>query len=158
MVQAIGEDASEQKVIDNIAAHGWHCIHVMADGDLAAFTYTIGLFHSFAHPELILFGVPARPAQRILAIAADAARAGTPLDLAQPSDALLQGYTCCFAQVPTSEYHEHVGYARWYYEGNDFPLVQVVWPSKSGLFPWDPRAPDEFRSAQPVIGTVPAGS
>ncbi|MET0377655.1 MAG: DUF4262 domain-containing protein, partial [Spongiibacteraceae bacterium] len=40
---------------------------------------------------------------------------------------------------------------RWYYQGNDFPLHQIVWPSQTGLFPWHPEASAAFRKAQPVI-------
>jgi len=152
MVRTIGEDESEQKVIDDIAEYGWHCIHIMAEGEHVEYSFTIGLFQSYGHPELIIFGLPPKVAHPILATAAEAAKTGSPLDLTQPSDALLDNYSCCFAEVPLTEYYEHVGYARWYYLGNGFPLYQVVWPSRSGLFPWHHQATAEFRAAQPVLG------
>jgi Domain of unknown function (DUF4262) len=49
---------------------------------------------------------------------------------------------------------EYIGYARWYYEGDGFPLYQIVWPARSGQFPWDRLASAEFKRAQPVIGHV----
>jgi len=60
--------------------------------------------------------------------------------------------------VPSSQYYEHVGLCRWYYEGNGFPLYQVVWPSRSGFFPWHSRAPEAFRAAQPVLGQAASGT
>ena len=130
----------------------------MEEGDLPPYSYTIGLFHSYGHPELIIFGLRAETAHQILAIAANAAKAGTPIDLSQPSDALLNNYTCCFIRVPVTEYYEHVGYCRWYYQGNDFPLYQVVWPSRAGLFPWHPDVTSKFRALQPVISGFPSGT
>jgi hypothetical protein len=158
MVRTVGEDKSEQKVIDDIAEHGWHCVNVLAEGEHVGHAFTVGLFQSYGHPELIIFGLPSKIAHQILTIAADAAKACTPLDLTKPSDDLLKNYSCCFAEVPLSEYYEHVGYARWYYQGNGFPLYQIVWPSKTGLFPRHPQATPEFRAAQPVIAQTPGGT
>jgi hypothetical protein len=158
MVRTIGEDKSEQKVIDDIAELGWHCLHIMAEGDEVEYSFTVGLFQSFGHPELIVFGLPSTISHKILSIAADAAKSGSPIDLAQPTDALLNNYACCFAEVSPSKYHEYVGYARWYYQGNGFPLFQIVWPSRFGLFPWDHQATAEFRAAQPIIAHAPSGT
>ena len=158
MIRTIGEDKSEQKVIDDIANFGWHCVNILADGEHVAYSFTVGLFHSYGHPELIIFGLPSETAHQVLAIAADAAKSGSPLDLAQTTDALLNNYHCCFAEVPLTEYYEHVGYCRWYYQGNDFPLYQIIWPSRSGLFPWHHQATNEFKASQPVIAQAPGGT
>ena len=158
MIRIAGEDESEQKVIDDIAAYGWHCVNILAEGDLLPYSFTVGLFHSYGHPELIIFGLRSEVAHQILAIAADAAKSGAPLDLSQPTDELINSYSCCFAQVPLTEYRDHVGYCRWFYQGNEFPLYQIVWPSRAGLFPWHPDATPEFRSIQPVIAGASGGT
>jgi hypothetical protein len=92
MVRTVGEDKSEQKVIDDIAEYGWHCVHVIAEGELVEYSFTVGLFKSYGHPELIIFGLPSKVSHQILAIAVEAAQAGSPLDLTQPSDALLKNF------------------------------------------------------------------
>jgi hypothetical protein len=158
MVRTIGEDAKEQRVIDDVTKFGWHCVHILAEGDLPEYSFTVGLFHTFEHPELIIFGLHSDVAHQILTAAANSAKAGQPLDLSQTTEALLNNYSCCFVQVPASEYYEHVGFCRWYYQGNEFPLYQIVWPSRSGLFPWHTQAPQEFRVAQPVLGYAAGGT
>ena len=158
MVREVGEDKSEQKVIDDIATYGWHCVSIHPEGDDVGYAFTVGLFQSYGHPELIIFGLSPKVAHQILAIAADAAKSGAPLDLTQPTDALINGYLCCFVEVPLTEYYEHVGYCRWYYQGNGFPLYQVVWPSRDGLFPWHDQATSGFKAAQPVLAPVPCGT
>jgi hypothetical protein len=158
MVRTIGEDKSEQKVIDDVAEFGWHCVSIMAEGDHVGYSFTVGLFQSYEHPELIVFGLPSEVSHQILCTAADAAKSGSPIDLAQPTDALINNFSCCFAEVPPTEYHEYVGYARWYYQGNGFSLYQIVWPSRSGLFPWHHQATAEFRLAQPVIAHATGGT
>jgi hypothetical protein len=44
MVRSVGEDAPEQKVIDDIAKYGWHCVNIMAEGEVGPFSFTVGLF------------------------------------------------------------------------------------------------------------------
>lgn len=151
MVRTVGTDRDERKVIDDIREFGWHCLHILGEGEHVGYSFTVGLYQSYGHPELIIFGLSSQVAHDILAIAADAAKSGSPLDLTQATDAFVEGYFSCFTEVPKLEYREYVGFARWYYHGNDFPLYQIVWPSKSGVFPWHPTATPEFRAAQPVI-------
>lgn len=148
-------DSGDQKLLDNIAKYGWHCVHVMAEGDLPPFSYTVGLFHTLKHPELIIFGVPSESAHAILNIAVSAAQAGKALDFNKPTEDLLEGYPCVFVEVSRSQYREHFGYAIWYYEGEDFPAQQIVWPSRNGLFPWHSEASESFRARQPVLGVTP---
>lgn len=150
MVRTSGEDDTERKILDDIADYGWHCLNIMAEGEEVEYSFTIGLAHSYGGSELIVFGLPAKVAHSILAIAAGLAKNGT-LDLARPCDELIKDYSCCFVEVLRSNYEEYVGSARWYYQGNDFPLHQIVWPSRQGLLPWNAEASPEFRVAQPLI-------
>jgi hypothetical protein len=119
--------------------------------------HLIGLFHSYQHPELVIYGLRREVAHQVLSNAVEGLPHGRRLDLAKSTDELLVGYSCCFIEVPKSAYHEHVGWARWYYGGDDFPLYQVMWPSRDGYFPWHPKANAEFRQVQPVIGHAPVG-
>ena len=129
----------------------------MAEGALGPYSFTVGLQHSHGHPELILFGLPSAVTHQILSTAAEAIRCGSPIDLTQPTDELVEGYPCVFVKVLESEYQEHVGYARWYYQGNGFGLYQVVWSDRQGRFPWHPGASQAFRANQPVMGSPPPG-
>jgi hypothetical protein len=158
MVRSVAEDPSEQRVLDDIAEYGWHCVHILEDDEGAGYSFTIGLWATYGHPELIVFGLPAQAAHTIVSTVARAAAEGEPLDPDRPTDALLHDYSCWFAPVPRAQYHDHVGYARWYYQGDEFPLRQIVWPSRAGVFPWDERASAEFRAAQPLIGETPAAA
>ena len=158
MVRKIAEDTSEQKVIDNIAEFGWHCVGIFAEGTSPGFSFTVGNFQSCKHPEFIIFGLPSGVAHQVLDLAIAGLNSGAIFDLSVPTDELLHGYPCLFVRVPETEYHEHVGFCRWYYEGNDFPLYQIVWPSRHGNFPWHPAASDAFRAAQPVLGYSQHGS
>ena len=152
MVQSTATDDGERKVLDDIAKYGWHCLSILEEDGEPPWAFTIGLFQTWGHPELIIFGLKSTVAHQILNVVAKGLAENRRIDLSRPSDDLLQNGSCVFVEVPDSEYRERVGFARWYYEGNNFPLYQVVWPSREGYFPWHPKAPDGFRLRQPVLG------
>jgi hypothetical protein len=58
MVRNIGKDASERKVLEDIAEYGWHCVNIFAEDDLPPYSFTVGVFDTYKHPELIIFGLP----------------------------------------------------------------------------------------------------
>ena len=146
-MRTIGHDPQEQKVIDDIAQYGWHCVNILGEGAWVPFSFTIGVFKNYQHPELIIFGLGENIAHQNLAIAVEKIHRGNPIDLATSTDALLNEYLCCFVEVPKAQYAEHVGLCEWFYEGDDFPLFQIVWPSPQGLFPWHPDVSPDFKLA-----------
>src|SRR4051794_23018469 len=66
MNRVAGINAYEQKVLDDIATHGWHCVHVQTRGDRGPYSYTVGLFHTYKHPELFISGLATEVSQLIL--------------------------------------------------------------------------------------------
>lgn len=155
MVRSIGKDRHEQQVINDVSNYGWHCVQILAEDEEPPFSFSVGLFHTYRHPELIVFGLPSSVAHQVLTLSVKAIQRGKPIDLSVPTEELVEGYPCVFISVPESEYQEHVGFCRWFYEGNNFPLYQVVWPSRDGHFPWHIEASAPFRANQPVLGYAP---
>ena len=142
----------ERKLLENVKQHGWQCTSVGAGDGTPCFSYTIGLYQTYGYPELLLVGLPTNIAHGVLATVASAACSNKPLNISEPTDALLEGYSYVFVRVPEQLYGEYVLSATWYYEGNDFPLYQLVWPSVDGYFPWHEHADAKYRSSQPVVG------
>src|SRR3984957_11439959 len=152
MPQRVGTDDGERKLIADIEKFGWHCMHILEEGELPPWTFTIGLYETWQHPELIIMGLAREVAHRVLDIIARRIEENRPIDLNTTTDALLTEYSCCFVEVPKQNYFINVEFARWYYKGNNFPLYQIVWPSKEGHFPWNPNPTETFRRWQPVLG------
>jgi hypothetical protein len=48
-------------------------------------------------------------------------------------------------------YRDHLGWSRWFYRGDDFQCLQIVWPDRDQLFPWQPGFDDEFAGLQPDL-------
>jgi len=152
----VGSDDSERKVLADVAQYGWHVVNILEEGDSPPWTFTIGLHKTWQHPEFIILGLKKDVAYAILKTLVDAIKEQRPIDLSVPTNELLHNGACCFVEVSKKNYAAYVGFALWYYEGNNFPLVQVVWPSKENHFPWNVQATDGYKQRQPVLADTPA--
>lgn len=142
----------ENSVFENIEKYGWHCTSVGGGDGSPCFTYSVGLFDSFGHPELLVIGLSAELSHSMISAVARAAENKPPIELDKPCDNLLGDASCVFVTVPHDQYADWVISARWYYQGDDFPLYQIVWPAVGGPFPWEPTADEKLKSSQPVLG------
>jgi hypothetical protein len=143
-------DDMEDIVRDNIEEHGWHAMQVPGDEEGPGFVYTIGLYRTFKHPEIICLGLPLDVAHEAISTCVDYIRAGGALgDRSEFSDAFVDA-RCAFRSVLMKHYREHLGYARWFYEGDDFPVVQMLWPDSKG------KLPTESGCAEPTVRAQPA--
>jgi Domain of unknown function (DUF4262) len=146
------KDEGEQRVFNNIEEYGSHIINVIEDDSLPGFAYSIGHFWKKKHPEIIVIGLKADIAKFVLnEIGRRIRKNGETFEPGNFYDGLIDGFPCQFFQVDKNHYHEYVGWARWFYEGNDFSLLQCVYPSMKGAFPWDEDTSDWFKNWQPVL-------
>jgi hypothetical protein len=147
-------DQSEEFIADTVRDHGW-CVQMIPAGDAEdepAFAYTIGLFKTFGSPEIIIFGMATNTMGEILNGCGDLVKAGRSLPVGPPVPDVLHGFDVRFREVKAPDsYKNFVGYARWFYKGSTFPLVQLVWPDREGRFPGDPRAAEFMAKAQPLL-------
>ncbi len=141
-------------MLENIEKHGLQVNYVLADEDGPAFAYSVGLWHSYKHAEILIFGLEYDTALAIINDIAQWLKDGNPaIETDQPNSNFLEGYDCFFCEVPKSKYEEYVLSCQWLYQGNSFPLFQLIWPSEDGSLPWNETATPSFREMQPVIGS-----
>jgi hypothetical protein len=151
----LAADLGEQKILADINEYGWSSMNVVEDDGHPPWTFTIGLYETCTHPELIIVGRSRATAHEMLTAVATEIEHGRPPDLPDPDAYLLLGMTCRFVEVHTRYHEDNVGFARWYYRGKHFPLYQIVWPSNYGHYPWSPKASKSFKQWQPVLGRAP---
>lgn len=143
-------DHSDQRVLDDVVRHGCHVVGVLADEKGPAYSYSIGLFRNFGHPEILVFGLAHPLMQRIINGLKENIRGGTSFVVGNRYPDILEGFDCAFRLVSTKHYRELLGYARWFHGGDDFPVVQCVWPDRQGRFPWEPSFNARFKALQPL--------
>lgn len=147
-------DRSEEFIERTVRDRGW-CVQMIPAGeseDEPAFAYTIGLFKTFGSPEIIIFGMRTETMGQILNVCGDLVKEGRPLVVGPSVPDVLEGFDVRFREVKAAEsFKNFVGYARWFYRGPRFPLVQLVWPDRGGHFPGDVGAAEFLAKAQPLL-------
>jgi hypothetical protein len=132
------DQEEKQQIFDNIENFGCHLILIEPDNYLPGFVYSIGLYKKYQHPEIICFGLKTEVSAGIINHACDLIKKGEIFTTGQLYSEFLEGYEIQFIEIDKEYYKNYVGYANWFYDkSSEFPLLQIVWPDKKHIFPWD---------------------
>lgn len=138
-------DQHEEKALKDIEDYGCHILHVMQEDDYPAFTYSIGIERSSGQPEIIITGLKQEIAHWIANEYNNRVKAGEAFKPDQYYSDFLEGFEVTFKEVEKKHYSEYFGWGNWLYNGNDFKVLQLIYPNTSGVWPWDSEAPEEFK-------------
>ena len=147
-------DEKDQKLFDDIEKYGLHVLHIFGEEDYPPFSYSVGLYKTYNHPEIIIIGLKQQLAHIIINNIAEDIKNGIKYDPFSWSSDILDNFKCLFIPVSKSNYKEYVGYDRWYYKGDDFPLLQCIYPTTKGIYPWEEAWPDDIKKLQPLLGPI----
>ena len=143
-------NAGASKVESDIRGFGWHVVLVAASNKVPQLAYTVGLGHSYQHPEVVVLGLPDTKAHGILNIIGTEVKNGSRFSAGDRSNVILSNHSSAFVVFPRSAYAAFLGYAQRFYGGDEFPALQFVWPDAGGKFPWEPGMAESVRAAQAV--------
>jgi len=143
-------DSGESKLEADVKVIGWHVVLVAASKGSAQFAYTVGLGHSYQHPEVVVLGLPDTKAHEILNIIGTAVKSGLRFSAGDRSAAILSNHSSAFVPFSRSGHAAYLGYAQRFYGGDEFTALQLVWPDAAGKFPWDPGVAEGVRDSQAV--------
>ncbi|HEV2852633.1 MAG TPA: DUF4262 domain-containing protein [Thermoanaerobaculia bacterium] len=150
-IQALGRAAVERARRD-VEAFGWHVVMVSGGGD-PGFLFTIGLWKTYGHPEILLFTPGEDPrgmAGRLQAVA-QRVKAGETFEDEALQEGLFGPYPGTFRPVAQGWYPYFLGTALAFYESYDFPVLQLFWPDQAGRFPWEPDFTLSLAPFQPLL-------
>ena len=150
----IASKPGEQKIIDDVATYGFSIMNILNserdEADRPEFSYTIGLFEKYQHPEIILFGLRKIRSGIISSLGA-AVKGGMAFKADELYDDIVGDYKCTFREVSEKRYPEYLGFATWYYDYQRFPALQCVWPDKNQIFPWQRGFDQRFAWEQELL-------
>ncbi len=135
----------DEKTISHIEDFGCSVIQVSplacATPGEPRWSYTIGIFDTCGRPELITV-------RHLLNEAARRLREGIDLTKGRQKG-LLEKMDCEFHAVDPKWIPRVMGWANWFYEGTDFPILQAIYPDLENRFPGE--AGFNIRFQQPVL-------
>ena len=145
--------------IRNIEMYGVSIISVSPDaGDTyqTIWTYSIGFWHQYKHPEVIIIGLDGELSGRIINMLNRLIRdKGRKFDGGTTAGDILEGYSCYFEKIEPGNFGEWLAGDDWLYADREYEAVQMIWPDLSGAFPWASTVDPEMRRMQPLISNLP---
>lgn len=154
MAKALPEpqDNGDRKLLADVARVGWAVVGIPEDDEGPGYAFSVGLFRTFGHPEVVLIGLPWEVSYRFINDIGVAVKAGKAFEAGRTYDDLAAGYPSAFVTVEPSRYQEYLGTAGWFYRGWDFPALQMVWCDRDRHWPWDGVKPAGYWRRQPLLG------
>jgi hypothetical protein len=145
------EGPNDQKLLDDVAEHGWHVIKVIDQPDSPGWAYSVGLFQNFRHPEIVVFGLDSDLMHSIINTIGDEIRSGNTFEIDHKYADLIDAYLCTFKRVAPLWRDFFLAFASWFYNGTDYPVRQCFWPDFDSRFPWESNFSEDLISAQPLL-------
>lgn len=144
-----GGDWYDQQVSAHVRKFGWHVTAVLGDNRAPGWAYTIGMWHTYRRPELVVCGLSMQSAHGGLHLAATGIRDGQPI-ADDGTVGWLPGDGAALRPVDASWAPDLLGAAISFYRAVP-PTTQLVWADDAGRFPWDRGASDRCRTNQPML-------
>ena len=148
-------DDHEKNFVAQVRKHGWFRTNVFQDGDEPGFSYTTGLWNGLKAPEIIVFSLKSELAHDVLWDVYRDVAAGTAFATGQRLSSVFANIEAVLLPVSKEFYPGYLGWSRWFYGGDDWPCLQLVWPDSKGAFPWDAAYEERFANSQPNLTGEP---
>lgn len=149
----LADDDHDRKLLSDVESVGWHVLCINGDASGPAYCFSVGLYYTFKHPEILVIGLEHPVANKLINLAGGYISQGKIYDPELLEDDLLEGFSCAFIPISIENYQKYFGYAIWFYRQlkQPFPAIQLVWPDKQGRFPWERGYNEQFSTLQPLL-------
>lgn len=141
----------QTRVLEDIRKYGCHVIQARAHGAEPAYAYTVGIGRTSDAPDVVVVGQPAPASHRLLHAYNLRVRRGERFELGHLADGFLKGQPVAFRPVDVSHHRPRFAWNYWLNGGPGFQMLQMVYPSREGIWPWDPMADGFLRQLQPLL-------
>ena len=149
-------DDYERNILAHIDEYGCSVTSVFdPEGNHPPFSYSIGIPKSAAAPELIVVGLESKLSHSLINQYNRRIKAGETFVSGVLYLGFLEGFAVQFGEVSRAERAERMRSTVWLHGGPDFDALQLIWPSTTGAWPWDPEASAWLRASQPLLAESP---
>ena len=144
---------NDRRVASNVQEHGCHVVSVFhPEKKHPDFTYSIGIQETSGVPEAIVVGLSSKLGGFIINEYNRQVRAGKRFRRGRPYEGFLEGFSVYIEPARPKALGEYTIGCDRYYKEKAFSVVQIVWPSTSGVWPWQREASKWFKTNQPMLG------
>jgi len=149
--KCVDKDELLEKTKLNIEKFGLQVISVTSTGYSQPFSYSIGLWETYGHPEIICFGLPSDLAHAIINDVAELIKQGGKFETNQDYSKIFKASRAAFLKVDKRNIDDYFGVACEYYKDKEFETLQLIWTDRNDKFPWEENFEEEFLYKQPLL-------
>ena len=150
------DSLTKERIISDVKQYGWHVGWLTNSNYVPDYAMTIGLYKSFGHPEIIIFGLKPEVMHHILNDVGSKIKDGEFFKPNQDYKDLLNNYSVRFVEVLKDYYDQYLGYCNWFNGKTlEYPCLQLVWPDFSGHYPWEEEFNESWYRMQPLLNRDP---
>ncbi|HEY0452629.1 DUF4262 domain-containing protein [Actinophytocola sp.] len=144
-----GLGSQDLNMVWQVQEHGWSVVAVAEEHELPGWAYSVGMWHSMRGPEVCMFGLRGRDMHAWINAVGQQVAAGQALAVG-PRLGVLDGFPVMVRAVHESWHGDLFGVALDFYRSAP-PVLQLIWPDRHGVFPWEPGAGQRCRAHQPLL-------
>ena len=127
----------ERAFVAKVREHGFFRAEVFGDAIGPGFSYSTGFCVTTGQPEIVMFSTEAEIAHNVFWNMFRLAEANIPVSLGKPTYQVFANRSAYVFPIAKNFYASHLSWSRWFYGGDDFSCLQIVWPDREGAFPWE---------------------
>jgi len=122
------------------------------------FSYSTGIFQKLKAPELLIIGLGGKLGTSLINhYGREILDGNATFTAGNFYSGFLEGFDVYMMEPDERATKEYAIWADWYYERMPFPILQGVWPSTKGVWPWEEAASASLKESQPLLGLSPLG-
>lgn len=150
---AADREENDRRVIRDIQSHGCHVVSVFDPEDsMPTFSYSIGMAESANAPDAIVIGLGPKLGLSLINRYCRKVMEGVQFRRGVKYEGFLDDFSVLFEPLRAERHAEYtLGCARHYKE-QPYSVVQMIWPSTSGVWPWESKASTWLVANQPMLG------
>ncbi len=133
-----------KQLSDCIEQNGYTCMMEFNGGVMNKTFYSIGLWHTFSHPEIVITGMQTNYCQEILYNMVHDIKKGAVVepntinyDIIVDTDTD-KPFRTAFIHTTDSYREKELSFANMFYFEREYQAVQFIWPDKEGVLPVEP--------------------
>jgi hypothetical protein len=135
--------------LDDIAEFGWQAMLIKGSNS-DRFAYSVGIYDMFGFPELIVVGLPEETAHSAMQYALEAMQNGVDLTVGRHRE-IVGDVEVMFRPVDDRWKGHVMCRADWFYSGEPFPALQLIYPDIENRFQDEEGFNEYFR--QPMLAS-----
>lgn len=141
----------QERTKTHIEKFGLSVVMLQSTGYLPSFTYSVGLWQTYNHPEIICFGLKTDLMHAIINDVADLIKKGEKIKSDLEYNNIFKDSIAVFLDVDKRSIGDYFGVAIDYYNSKGFPALQLIWTDRNNKFPWESDFQEDFKYFQPLL-------